>query len=177
MGFTAVILGAVMSAASLYTIPVNDIDGKPVDLAQYKGHPLLIVNTASQCGYTPQYEPLQDLQEKYQAQGLRVLAFPSNDFGGQEPGSNAEVKSFCLNKYAVTFKLFEKVHAKAGAEQHPIFKLLSSAPHGAAPKWNFTKYLVDHEGNLVKTYPSAVDPLDAKLVADVETALAKSRAK
>lgn len=176
MGFTAFFLGAVMAAAtSIYDIPVNDIDGKPVKLSSYKGHPLLIVNTASECGYTPQYETLQDLDEKYRDQGLRVLAFPSNDFGGQEPGTNAQVKAFCLNKYAVTFALFEKVHAKPGPEQHPLFKRLSESPNGAPPKWNFSKYLLDHEGKLLKSYPSSTEPLDPKLAKDIEGALKAAR--
>lgn len=160
--------------SSIYDIPVNDIDGKAFSLSKYKGHPVLIVNTASKCGYTPQYDGLQDLEEKYRDQGLRVLAFPSNDFGGQEPGTNEEVKAFCLNKYAVTFALFDKVHAKAGPKQHPLFKHLSEAPNGTSPQWNFSKYLVDHQGKLLKSYPSGVEPMAPSLRADIEAALKAS---
>ena len=145
-------------------------DDKPESLCQYKGKVLLVVNTASQCGYTPQYEGLEALYRKYKARGLVVLGFPSNDFGGQEPGSNKEIASFCVNQYAVEFPMFAKT-AVRGAQANPLFAELARAS-GAEPRWNFHKYLVDRSGRQVMSFDTKVAPGDPKLVAAIERLLA-----
>lgn len=162
-------LGALAASASLYDFTVNSIDGKPVPLKTYQGKVALVVNTASECGFTPQYEGLQSLYEKYNKQGLVVLGFPCNDFGGQEPGSSGEIKQFCSSKFHVTFPMFEKVSVRAGKEQAPIYHFLSSK--GELPSWNFGKYLVDKQGKLIAFYGSAVKPDDPKLIKAIESAL------
>jgi glutathione peroxidase len=129
----------------------------------YQGKVILVVNTASQCGYTPQYEGLEALHRKYSARGLVVLGFPSNDFGGQEPGSNEEIASFCVNQYAVEFPVFAKTELK----KNPLYGELSKAS-GQAPAWNFHKYLVDRSGTRVQSFASQVEPNDPKLVAAIE---------
>jgi len=156
----------------VYDFTVKSIDGKDVPLSSYKGKALLIVNTASECGYTPQYEGLQKLYDAYKAKGFEVLAFPSNDFGGQEPGSNAEVKKFCTLKYKTTFPLFSKVAVKGEAAE-PLYKFLQGAKSGAAVKWNFHKFLVDAKGELVGSFPSNVEPESAELKKAVDAAVAK----
>ncbi|MBL8952275.1 MAG: glutathione peroxidase [Myxococcaceae bacterium] len=160
-------------APMVYDFNVKSIDGKDVPLSSYKGKALLIVNTASECGYTPQYEGLQKLYDAYKAKGFEVLACPSNDFGGQEPGSNADVKKFCTLKYKTTFPLFSKVAVKGDAAE-PLYKFLQGAPKNGGPvKWNFHKFLVDAKGDLVGSYPSNVEPESAELKKAVEAALAK----
>jgi glutathione peroxidase len=171
---------------SVYQYEARNIRGKETSLAQYKDKVLLIVNTASKCGYTPQYSDLQKLHEKYQDQGLQILGFPSNQFGEQEPGTNEEVNVFCQINYGVTFPLFEKVDVK-GDNLHPLFaylteqagfqgfdetdangKLLQTMLQERDPaalatdeiKWNFTKFLIDRQGNVVERFESPVDPLD-----------------
>lgn len=139
---------------------VKDIEGKEQKLEQYKGKVLVIINVASRCGYTRgHYTELQALYEKYKSEGLEILAFPANDFGRQEPGSNADIKEFCESQYSVTFPLFEKISVK-GAEQHPLFKLLSKQPKpiGGDPRWNFTKWVVDRSGNVVARFEPEVAP-------------------
>lgn len=145
---------------------VDTIDDKSQSLCEYSGKVLLVVNTASQCGYTPQYEGLETLHRKYRSRGLVVLGFPSNDFGGQEPGSNKEISSFCVNQYAVDFPVFSKTELK----KNSFYAALAKAS-GKAPAWNFHKYLVDRGGQKVLSFPSAVEPNDAKLVAEVERLL------
>ena len=160
-------------AGSLYEIPLKDINGKSASLKEYKGKVLLIVNVASQCGYTPQYKPLETIYRKYQSKGLMVVGFPCNDFGAQEPGTNEEIKSFCSAKYDVTFPLFDKLHVK-GSEQHPLYELLtgkSSAVPGDV-QWNFGKFLVSRDGKIIKRFESKVTPDSTEVVEAIEAALA-----
>lgn len=153
-------------------IRVKTIDGQEQSLSNYQGNVLLIVNVASYCGYTPQYQGLQDLHEKYSDRGLKVLAFPCNDFGAQEPGNNDQIKTFCSTRYNVTFELFDKVHAK-GSEQHPLYQWLTSQATPAGDVgWNFEKFLIGKQGNIVARFPSRVAPDDAELIAAIEGALA-----
>jgi glutathione peroxidase len=149
------------------------IDGQPVALAQYRGKPLLIVNTASACGFTPQFGGLEKLHQTYGARGLVVLGFPCNQFGGQDPGSNEEIGAFCQKNFGVSFPMMSKVDVN-GAEAHPLYKWLSAEAPGLlgskAIKWNFTKFLVSKDGRVLKRYA----PQDApeKLTKDIEAALA-----
>ena len=140
----------------LYEFSVKDIDGSEVDLVSYKGKVILIVNVASACGFTPQYEGLQDLFERYKDKGLEILAFPCNQFGSQEPGSNEQIKTFCEDKYSVSFKLFDKVDV-IGEHASPLFNYLNEVA-GRDIKWNFTKFLFDQNGNFIKGYGSMKTP-------------------
>jgi glutathione peroxidase len=168
-------MAATVSAADsdLYSIPLKDIDGKGTSLKAYSGKALLIVNVASQCGYTRQYSGLEEVWKKYQGQGLVVLGFPSNDFGGQEPGTNEEIKQFCSSKFDVTFPLFDKLHTK-GAEQHPLYTALTgpTSPVPGPVKWNFNKFLVGRDGKIIARYDSKVEPNDPALAQAIESALA-----
>lgn len=159
---------AMTHAADLAAIPLQDIDGKDTSLAAYKGKVLLVVNVASQCGYTSQYEGLEALYRKFKDRGLVVLGFPSNDFGGQEPGTEKEIKQFCTSNYNVTFPMFAKLHAK-GPEQHPLYAALTEG--GAPVKWNFGKFLVGKDGKVIARYDSGTEPDDSKLIAAIEAAL------
>jgi glutathione peroxidase len=157
----------------LYRFTMESIDGSPVPLSNYRGDVLLIVNVASFCGYTPQYEDIESVYEQYKDKGLRVLAFPANNFGNQEPGSNEEIKEFCTSKYDVTFDLFSKISVK-GEDQHPLYRYItteSSVP--GEVKWNFQKYLVDRSGNIVAMFPSKVKPTDDDFIRALEGLLAK----
>ncbi len=140
----------------LYEFRVKDIDGSEVGLSSYKGKVILIVNVASACGFTPQYEGLQDLFERYKDKGLEILAFPCNQFGSQEPGSNEQIKTFCEDKYSVTFKLFDKVDV-IGDHASPLFNYLNEVA-GRDIKWNFTKFLFDQNGNFIKGFGSMKTP-------------------
>ena len=140
----------------LYDFSVKDIDGSEVDLSSYKGKVILIVNVASACGFTPQYEGLQDLFERYKDKGLEILAFPCNQFGSQEPGSNDQIKTFCEDKYNISFKLFDKVDV-IGEHASPLFNYLNEVA-GRDIKWNFTKFLFDQNGNFIKGYGSMKTP-------------------
>ena len=140
----------------LYEFSVKDIDGSEVDLGSYKGKVILIVNVASACGFTPQYEGLQDLFERYKDKGLEILAFPCNQFGSQEPGSNEQIKTFCEDKYSVSFKLFDKVDV-IGEHASPLFNYLNELA-GRDIKWNFTKFLFDQNGNFIKGFGSMKTP-------------------
>jgi glutathione peroxidase len=153
---------------SLHEISATTIDGATQSLADYKGKVVLVVNTASECGSTPQYAGLEGLWRHYRERGLVVLGFPSNDFGGQEPGSEAEIKTFCSTKYKVSFPLFAKVKVK-GEGQAPVYRFLT-ADYGE-PKWNFHKYLVDRNGKVIKAFATGIAPEDAALRAAVEAAL------
>lgn len=144
-------------------------DEVPQDLCQYAGKVALVVNTASYCGFTTQYEGLEALYAKYQGKGLVVLGFPSNDFGKQEPGSSKEIADFCFNTYGVKFPMFSKSSVK-GPAANPLHAALIKAT-GKAPEWNFHKYLIDRNGRVVKSYASQVTPDDRTLVADIEKAL------
>ena len=174
---------AVVSAAeppkkpsSVLDFHVKDIEGKPVDLASYKGKVLLIVNTASQCGLTPQYKDLEAMYEKYKGQGLEILAFPANEFGAQEPGSNEEIKEFCSSKYKVSFPLFSKIVVK-GKGIDPLYEFLTSDstdPKFPGPiAWNFTKFLVNRKGEVIARFEPSVNPTTAGVVSKVEDALAE----
>jgi glutathione peroxidase len=153
---------------------VKNIDGKDVPLSKYRGNVVLIVNTASKCGFTPQYASLEKLYEKYKDQGLRILAFPSNDFGQQEPGTANEIKQFCTVNYKTTFDLFAKV-ATQGPDQAPLYKFLTSKdtnPKFAGPiEWNFNKFLVGRDGQLIARFKSPQDPLSPDVMNAVEAAL------
>jgi glutathione peroxidase len=148
----------------------KSLQGQPQDLCQYKGKVLLVVNTASYCGYTPQYEGLQALYDKYKERGLVVLGFPANDFGKQEPGSNAEVADFCERTYKVKFPMIEKTSVVAG-QANPMYEQLAAAT-GERPKWNFHKYVIGRDGKSVKSFPSKVAPDSPALVAEIEAQLA-----
>lgn len=155
---------------------MKDIHGAEVDLAKHKGKVVLLVNVASRCGYTPQYEQLQALHERFSEKGLVVIGVPCNDFGGQEPGSEAEIKEYCSSKFNVKFDLLGKVSVK-GADACPLYKYLTAAetnPEFAGPiKWNFTKFLIDKSGKVVARYESKVKPDDASVIKMIEGALAK----
>jgi len=155
---------------SIYDFEANQIDGKPVKLSAFKGKVLLIVNTASKCGFTPQFAGLEALHEKYADQGLTVLGFPSNDFE-QEKGSNKEIAEFCENTYGVKFPMFAGSHVK-GTEANTLYRQLAQAT-GQAPEWNFYKYLVGRDGRILAVYPSKVTPEDPALVAAIEKQLAQ----
>jgi len=158
--------------ASLYDFTVDDIHGKPVKLSKYKGKVLLIVNTASECGFTPQYKGLEALYEKFHGKGLEVLGFPCNQFGAQEPGDEKAIEQFCELNYGVTFPMFAKVDVN-GDDASPLFRHLKSAKKGIlgseAIKWNFTKFLVDRDGNVVERYAPKTEPKE--LENDVRTLL------
>ncbi|HEX5093870.1 MAG TPA: glutathione peroxidase [Burkholderiales bacterium] len=149
---------------------MNDLREQPQSLCAYAGKVLLVVNTASQCGYTPQYEGLEALYRKYRDRGLVVLGFPSNDFGAQEPGSNKEIATFCVNQYAIDFPMFAKTGVR-GAGANPLFAELTKST-GSAPRWNFHKYLVARDGRSVQAFATQVDPQDPTLVAEIERLLA-----
>lgn len=156
---------------ALYDFRLRDIDGNERDLAEFKGKVALLVNVASRCGYTPQYEGLEALHRQFGPQGLAVLGLPSNDFGAQEPGTEAEIKSFCSTRYHVTFPLFSKVRV-VGKEKHELYEWLagSSSPAGDV-RWNFEKFLVGKDGNVVARFGSGTAPSSAELVGAIERAL------
>lgn len=156
----------------VYDFTMDDIDGKPVPLSQYRGKVLLVVNTASFCGNTPQYSDLQAMYEQYRDQGFEILAFPANNFGQQEPGTNQDIKTFCFTKYSLTFPLFSKISVK-GSDKHPLYQYLTE--HTAFPgevEWNFQKYLVDRSGNVVGRFHHRTKPLAPEVVKEVERLLA-----
>ncbi|WP_426571148.1 glutathione peroxidase [Aquihabitans sp. McL0605] len=156
---------------SLHDFSATSIGGTETDLSQYKGKAVLVVNTASKCGFTPQYKGLEELYEKYGDDGLVVLGFPCDQFGHQEPGDEEEIESFCELNYGVKFPMFAKVDVN-GADAHPLYKWLRTQKGGLLGdkiKWNFTKFLVDPEGNVVKRYPSITKP--EKIAADIEKTL------
>ena len=169
----AVAAMATSHAAELTAIPFKTITGKDSSLAYYKGKVVLIVNTASKCGLTPQYEALEALQKKYESKGFTVLGFPCNDFGNQEPGTADEIQQFCKTKYAVSFPLMEKIHVK-GPEQHPLYAALSGKD-GAFPgdvKWNFGKFLIDKDGKPIARFEPKQAPDSPEITAAIEKALA-----
>jgi glutathione peroxidase len=166
---------ATTKPMSIYDFKLPSLEGKTVDLSQYKGKVVLVVNTASKCGYTKQYAGLQALNEKYGKEGLVVLGFPANNFGGQEPGSDAEIGEFCQKNYGVTFPMFSKVSVK-GADKAPLFQYLTA---DANPDfkgeigWNFEKFLISRDGKLVERFKSPVAPDSKELTAAVDAQLAK----
>ncbi|MEW6196510.1 MAG: glutathione peroxidase [Bacteroidota bacterium] len=152
-------------------ISVKDIEGKEIKLSNYKGKVLLIVNVASKCGYTPQYEGLQNIYKKYKDKGFEILAFPCNDFGGQEPGTNEEIKDFCSTNYNVTFKLFDKIKV-IGKDKSALYELLiNNTDDRGDVKWNFEKFLVDKEGNIVSRFRSKVKPEGEEITKAIEELL------
>lgn len=177
-----ILLAAMLAASTTFAadsksvldIPLKDIDGKDTSLSAYKGKVLLLVNVASQCGLTTQYEGLQALHEKFKDAGLVVLGFPCNDFGAQEPGTNAEIKTFCVENYKVSFPMFDKIHVK-GPGQHPLYAALTGTD-GAFPgnvEWNFGKFLIGRDGKPLKRFEPQTEPTDAEVVSAIEAALAK----
>ncbi len=161
--------------ASVYDFTVKNIDGKEVSLREYSGKVLLIVNTASRCGFTPQYKGLEELYQKYKSQGFAVLGFPSNDFGGQEPGTNAEIKSFCDLSFKVTFPLFEKGPVTGDAIQ-PLYKFLTETANpkfDGKVRWNFEKFVMDRQGRLIERYRSITTPQSGRLARVIEQALSE----
>lgn len=173
LGIFLLMSSIALRAGSLYDIPVKDIDSKPTTLKTYQGKVLLIVNVASRCGLTPQYKALEALQEKYKDQGFTVLGFPCNQFAGQEPGSNQEIKEFCSSKYHVTFPMFDKLDVN-GANRHPLYTELAgdSSPFPGNIKWNFGKFLIGRDGKILKRFEPRTTPEDPEVVAAVESALA-----
>jgi glutathione peroxidase len=156
-----ILSGMMLWTISIYDFKVPSLDGKEIDFAGFKGKKVLIVNTASECGFTPQYADLQKLHDKY-SENLVIVGFPANNFGGQEPGSNDEIKNFCQKNYGVTFQMAEKVSVK-GKNIHPLFKYLAQEAKKIGVnepiKWNFTKFLIDENGKLVGVYDSKVNPM------------------
>jgi glutathione peroxidase len=158
-------------AGKFYEFKMKTIDGKEQPLSAYKGQVALVVNVASLCGFTPQYEGLEKLHETYKARGLRVLGFPANEFGAQEPGSDAEIKAFCRTKYSVGFDLFSKIPVK-GPSIHPLYKFLTvESGFPGDITWNFEKFLIDRQGKVVARFKPDDDPLGKKIVSAIERAL------
>ncbi|MBI1937308.1 MAG: glutathione peroxidase [Ignavibacteriales bacterium] len=157
--------------SNIKDISVKDIDGKEIKLSGYKGKVLLIINVASECGYTPQYEGLQKIYEQYKDKGFEILAFPCNDFGAQEPGTNEEIKNFCSAKYNVTFKLFDKIKI-IGEDKSPLYEILiNNTDDRGDVKWNFEKFLIDKSGNIISRFRSKVKPESEELTKAVEELL------
>jgi len=163
----------LVRAESVYDLKLKDIDGKDVSLADYKGRSVLIVNVASKCGFTKQYAGLEALHLKYKDKGFAVLGFPCNQFGGQEPGTNEEIKEFCSTKFNVTFPMFDKIDVN-GDKRAPLYSILAgkTSPFAGDIKWNFTKFLVGKDGKIVSRFESKVTPEDQELTTAVEAALA-----
>jgi glutathione peroxidase len=165
-------------APSIYDFTMTNIDGRPVKLSEYRGYVLLVVNTASLCGNTPQYADLETLYNEYKGQGLRILAFPANNFAQQEPGPNGQIKEFCTSKYHVTFDLFSKISVK-GDDQHPLYKYLtdkSTDPQFAGDiEWNFAKFLIARDGTIINRFPAGHKPMTPDVIEAVKTALAQPK--
>jgi glutathione peroxidase len=165
---------SLFGASSVLDFTLNSIDGQPAPLAQYKGKVILIVNVASRCGFTPQYEGLEAIYRKYKDQGFVILGFPANNFGAQEPGTNEEIKTFCSSKYNVTFPMYAKISV-LGADQAPLYRFLTgkqtNPASGGDIQWNFTKFLVDREGKVIARFESPVTPQSAEMTGAIENAL------
>jgi glutathione peroxidase len=158
-------------STSISDLQVNTMSGTVKALSDYQGKALLIVNVASYCGYTSQYKGLEALQQTYQAQGFEVLGFPCNDFGSQEPGTNEQIQQFCATNYGTSFTLFDKVHA-IGANQHPLYQRLSQAVEPIGPvSWNFEKFLVSRQGEVMGRFKSGITPESKELISAIEAAL------
>jgi glutathione peroxidase len=172
LGVTLIMAGSLFAAGSIYDFTMKSIDGKPTSLGDFKGKVVLVVNVASQCGYTPQYKGLESLYEKYKDKGFVILGFPSNDFE-QEPGTNAEIKTFCSLKYNVTFPMFAKIGV-GGRDANPLYTYLTkqtNPSYTGAIQWNFTKFLVDRGGRVVGRYASDIEPDSAEVVGSIEKLL------
>ena len=173
MKLVSMLVMMVMGVANTLNFTMDSLDGKPVNLSKYQGSVVLIVNVASACGYTPQYEGLQALHQKYASRGLRILGFPSNDFGGQEPGTNAEIGEFCKKNYGVEFDMFSKIGV-LGSGQAPLYKTLTSTPGFTGNiSWNFEKFLISRDGKVIGRFKSPVEPLSPELTKAVESALGR----
>lgn len=157
---------------SIYDITVKDMNGKDISISEYKGEVLLIVNVASKCGYTRQYSGLQEIYDKYKAQGFEILAFPCNDFGAQEPGTNEEIQEFCSTNFDITFKLFDKIKI-LGDEKSPLYELLTNNEKTGKGeiKWNFEKFLISREGEIIERYGSSVEPTGNEITSAIEKEL------
>lgn len=151
-------------AKDFYSFKMNSLNGGEIDFSQYKGKKVLVVNTASECGYTPQFKDLQKLHEQH-GNKVVVLGFPANNFGGQEPGSSEQIAAFCQKNYGVSFPMFEKISV-VGSDQHPLYQWLK-AQSGEEPKWNFSKYLLDENGKVIGFYPSGVNPMDDPIISQL----------
>ena len=172
-GAILIMATTLFAGSNLYTFTLNSIDGKPAPLADYKGKVVLIVNVASQCGYTPQYSALEAIYEKYKDRGFVILGFPANNFGAQEPGTNEEIKTFCTRKYSVTFPMYSKISVK-GADQAPLYAYLTKETGKGVTgeiQWNFTKFLVDRNGNVVQRFEPAVTPDSTDVTSAIEKQL------
>src|SRR5271156_6011178 len=171
LGFVILLAAAsLFAAAGIYDFTLPSIDGQPLPLSNFKGKVVLVVNVASRCGFTPQYTALESIYEKYKDQGFVILGFPANNFGGQEPGTNAEIKTFCSAKYSVTFPLYGKVSVK-GDDQTPLYKYLTTSANPALTgdiKWNFTKFLVDRNGKVVARFEPDVTPDSPQITAEID---------
>jgi glutathione peroxidase len=164
---------SAVHAGSIYDIAVKDIDGKDTSLSAYKGKVFLVVNVASKCGNTPQYASLETTYQKYKDKNFTILAFPCNQFGGQEPGTSEEIKEFCSSKYSVTFPMFEKIDVN-GTKRHPLYTMLAGegSPFPGDIKWNFGKFLVGKDGKILKRFEPKVQPDSPEVIAAIEAALA-----
>jgi glutathione peroxidase len=172
-GALLIMATSLFAGSGVYSFTLNSIDGKPAPLAEYKGKVVLMVNVASQCGFTPQYSALEAIYEKYKDQGFVILGFPANNFGAQEPGTNEEIKTFCTRKYSVTFPMYSKISVK-GEDQAPLYTYLTKDTGAGMTgdiKWNFTKFLVDRNGNVVQRFESAVKPDSPEVTAAIEKQL------
>src|SRR5271169_6323496 len=172
-GALLIMATSLFAGSGVYTFTLNSIDGKPAPLADYKGKVVLLVNVASQCGYTPQYTALEAIYEKYKDQGFVILGFPANNFGAQEPGTNEEIKTFCTRKYSVTFPMYSKISVK-GVDQAPLYTYLTKETGTGITgdiKWNFTKFLVDRDGKVIQRFEPAVTPDSKELTAAIEKQL------
>jgi len=169
-------MSTAFAASNIHDFTLNALNGTPTPLANFKGKVLLVVNVASQCGYTPQYEGLQALYTKYKDQGFIIAGFPANNFGAQEPGTNEEIGAFCKSKYGVTFPMFAKISVK-GSDKAPLYQFLTdknaNPKTGGEIQWNFTKFLVDRNGRVIQRFEPAVEPQSGELVSAVEAALKK----
>jgi glutathione peroxidase len=164
---------AAMSRITAYAFSFRGLDGGDISLAEYTGRPLLIVNTASLCGYTPQYAGLQELWTEFHGRGLMIIGVPSNDFGGQEPGGSSEIAQTAQHQYGVTFPIAAKAVVN-GPEAHPFYKWAAAARPKDVPRWNFHKYLIGHDGYVADVFPSAVEPSDTRVKTAIARALAES---
>jgi len=173
IGVMIIMAGSTFAASGIYNFSLPSIDGKPTPLSDFKGKVLLLVNVASHCGYTPQYTGLEAVYEKYKDKGLVVIGFPANNFGAQEPGTDTEIQTFCSTKYSVTFPMYGKVSVK-GEDQTPLYQYLTKetpAPIAGDIKWNFTKFLIDRDGQVVERFEPAVTPDSSTVTAAIEKLL------
>lgn len=169
--FAGLLVSTMAFAANIYDFTLNTIDGAPAPLSTFKGKVVLLVNVASKCGYTPQYAGLEKLYEKYKDKGFVIVGVPANNFGAQEPGTNEEIKTFCSRNYNVTFPMMSKVSVK-GADQVPLYKYLTDST-GTQIEWNFTKFLIDRNGNIASRFASKVTPESTDMASAIEKALAQ----